>query len=355
MFELIFIIIVIAVIVSKVKAQNQGANRNNTTYINGKPVKNNRQQVYGAGQMNRQPQNYSAGQSSRQAQPYRGAQSNRQAQPYRPQPSGRPVQNPWSQTNRGTAQSRPQKNQDILSRAKQNVQENNEDLLKNADRMQHEAARGAADTPILTPSGKVAMQGIQPVGQQIGAGFDEDCDIMQKLNDLMIMGYSGNLEFDRDFKNKLYQIIAVAKHSETGEQLVIYQALYGDFGVYARPLEMFMSEVDHEKYPDVAQKYRFERVELSSDVPAEAQKETSVQSEYEGGINPKVLEFLDSEDFDERYNILVALRDEIDDQIINTLAVALDVVIPEGNIDDRYDQLKMCLRTRQRYESNRLR
>lgn len=182
MFELIFIIIVIAVIVSKVKAQNQGANRNNTTYINGKPVKNNRQQVYGAGQMNRQPQNYSAGQSSRQAQP-----------------SGRPVQNPWSQTNRGTAQSRPQKNQDILSRAKQNVQENDEDLLKEADRMQHEAARGAADTPILTPSGKVAMQRVQPVGQQIGAGFDEDCDIMQKLNNLMIMGYSGNLEFDRDF------------------------------------------------------------------------------------------------------------------------------------------------------------
>jgi len=181
MFELIFIIIVIAVIVSKVKAQNQGANRNNTTYINGKPVKNNRQQLYGAGQVNRQ------------AQPYRGAQ------PYRPQPSGRPVQNPWSQTNRGTAQSRPQKNQDILSRAKQNVQENDEDLLKDADRMQHEAARGAAETPILTPSAKVAMQGVQPVGQQIGAGFDEDCDIMQKLNDLMIMGYSGNLEFDRDF------------------------------------------------------------------------------------------------------------------------------------------------------------
>ena len=199
-----------------------------------------------------------------------------------------------------------------------------------------------------------------------------------------------NGEFYRHFKNKLYQIIAVAKHSETGEQLVIYQALYGDFGVYARPLEMFMSEVDHEKHPDVTQKYRFERVELSSNTVTETQVKDHTQreyaaenrnllensekqsladsfeqsenmglrsreEEYEGGINPKVLEFLDSEDFDERYNILVALRDEIDDQTINTLAVALDVVIPEGDIDDRYDQLKMCLRTRQRYESNRLR
>ena len=167
--------------------------------VHGDSGRNEHGRVNRAADTDRQSQNYSAGQSSRQAQPYRGAQSNRQAQPYRPQPSGRPVQNPWSQTNRGTAQSRPQKNQDILSRAKQNVQENDEDLLKEADRMQHEAARGAADTPVLTPSGKVAMQRVQPVGQQIGAGFDEDCDIMQKLNDLMIMGYSGNLEFDRDF------------------------------------------------------------------------------------------------------------------------------------------------------------
>ena len=185
-------------------------------------------------------------------------------------------------------------------------------------------------------------------------------------------------EFYRHFKNRFYQIVTIAYHSETSEPMVVYQALYGEFKVWVRPLSMFMEEVDHVKYPEADQTYRFEKVErselaavcqtpveevtqkvsetISEKVLEEVLEETSEEMNPETEkIDARVMEFLDTDDFDTRYNILVSMRDDITDMQINTLAVALDVVIPEGDITDRYEQLKHCLRTRQKYESSRLR
>ena len=65
---------------------------------------------------------------------------------------------------------------------------------------------------------------------------------------------------DRNANKYLYKVLGVAAHSETREKYIVYQALYDDFGMYIRPYEMFMSEVDREKYPNIKQKYRFEKI-----------------------------------------------------------------------------------------------
>ena len=68
----------------------------------------------------------------------------------------------------------------------------------------------------------------------------------------------------RHFKGNYYLVEELARDSETDEQLVVYRKLYGDGSLWVRPLAMFLSEVDHEKYPDVAQRWRFELVESLS-------------------------------------------------------------------------------------------
>ena len=183
-------------------------------------------------------------------------------------------------------------------------------------------------------------------------------------------------EIYRHFKGNLYQITGIATHSETREKMVVYQALDGDFGTYVRPYDMFISEVDYEKYPEVTAQYRFTLVNpatlragsatpqpVSAPQPvstpvmprATVAQETQATPSGEEGVYQHMIAFLDTDDFDKKYELLTEMdtMGELSNHVIDNLAAALDAVIPDGTLDSRADQLKVCVRTRARYESSR--
>lgn len=165
-------------------------------------------------------------------------------------------------------------------------------------------------------------------------------------------------ELYRHFKNKLYQVIAVAKHTETGEDMVVYQALYGDFAVYVRPLAMFLGEVDHEKYPDSREQYRFEKVErggTAENTAGNMEPEEKAEPEEANGVDPRLLAILDADTYNEKYKLLSSMQGDMTDRLINDLAVALDIAVDDGPVDRRYEKLKSALAMLCKYEVNRLR
>ena len=175
-------------------------------------------------------------------------------------------------------------------------------------------------------------------------------------------------QFYKHFKEKLYQIITVAEHSETGEKMVVYQALYGDFRTYVRPYEMFVSEVDREKYPNVAQKYRFELIKSENFGNTEAKPEKSEEAVSTkevtavnepnpelAGINPDLLAFLDLDTLAEKLEMLRDLRKRMDDRLLDSIAASLDIVVEDGPLPQRYQEVLNCLETMEHFECSRFR
>lgn len=189
----------------------------------------------------------------------------------------------------------------------------------------------------------------------------------------------------RHFKGHLYQITAIARHSETLEALVIYQALYGDFQYYARPLHMFMDELDKEKYSGVKQRDRFELVRTVMDEielePVEVQQSIAVNEQVDGkaaevqavdadvkeipGISEAenagpqldsgLEEFLDADTYEERLRIFTGIQHRLTDDMINVMAISMDTEVPEGELGDRITSLKNFLLTQVKFECNRIR
>ena len=208
-------------------------------------------------------------------------------------------------------------------------------------------------------------------------------------------------EIYQHFKGNLYRVVTLAKHADTGQMLVIYQALYGNFEVFARPLADFTGKVDRAKYPDAAAEYRFtllpqivgqdseaERPEMRQE-PDTAQPQSSGAENPEAGnrrqtepdstpvqeqtaptkgtdmqpqdeqeepaLDPMLLAFLDADTYEEKLAIFTDMSGRITDDMLTTMAVSMDIDLKEGELMDRYEELKNCIIMREKYECNRLR
>lgn len=192
-------------------------------------------------------------------------------------------------------------------------------------------------------------------------------------------------EIYRHFKGNQYQILTLAKDSEDGRALVVYQALYGDYTVYVRDLDQFMSPVDKVKYPDVTQTYRFEQVlsekrtvespvfetvqdetmqveivqgveKTTSEVqPAEEKsiQEQPAEDSEEFVLDPMVEAFLDTDAIDEKLNILAGLHHRITKEMLATMAVVSDIELNEGSIEEQYVELRDYLLMKEKFECKR--
>lgn len=158
-------------------------------------------------------------------------------------------------------------------------------------------------------------------------------------------------EFYRHFKGNYYQIITLAHHSETDENLVVYQALYGEYKVCARPYDMFISKVDKEKYPEVVQEYRFEKVEPpfleGNKVEIENDKE-KINSEKD-----KLMEFLDTKSMKRKIELLDIMKNDLNDNEVNVICISLDIPEVDGTLLKKYESIRRVLETKERYERSR--
>lgn len=139
-------------------------------------------------------------------------------------------------------------------------------------------------------------------------------------------------EIYKHFKGNLYEVLAIAKHTETMEDMVIYQEVDGE-ATYARPLEMFASKVDKEKYPEILQAYRFELQDQKSKL--------------------SIMDFLDLSTATEKIQYLETMKDSMTEEFVGIAAQSLDFVENDGTLDERYRALLQYLRTVERYEKRR--
>ncbi len=181
-------------------------------------------------------------------------------------------------------------------------------------------------------------------------------------------------DFYRRLNGGLYQILTVAEHAQTGEKLVVYQALHGDFRVYAMPADCFLGREGSEGSSAAEQAYCFvpalPREDISAPksgvgeaAPAQASPRdgaASAQPSFRDGgeadsLNPLVVPFLEEEDFGGKLAVFAVLRKTVTQKDLDVLYDALDLPAKGGTVREQADSIEAYLKMQQKYSGTRLR
>ena len=151
----------------------------------------------------------------------------------------------------------------------------------------------------------------------------------------------------RHFKGNLYEVIIIARDSETLEEKVVYKAVDGE-DAYVRTLSMFLSKVDQVKYPDVKQEFRFELItnEQVIDLP---KAEPIMENQN------MIFDFLDLDSTNDKIQYLVHNKEKVTENFLSVVAQSLDFAESKGDLEERFEDILKYLRTVSRYENTRFR
>ncbi len=151
----------------------------------------------------------------------------------------------------------------------------------------------------------------------------------------------------RHFKGNLYEVIIIARDSETLEDKVVYKAVDGE-DAYVRTLSMFLSKVDHVKYPDVKQEFRFELItnEQVIDLP---KAEPIMENQN------MIFDFLDLDSTNDKIQYLMHNKEKVTENFLSVVAQSLDFAESKGDLEERFEDILKYLRTVSRYENTRFR
>lgn len=180
----------------------------------------------------------------------------------------------------------------------------------------------------------------------------------------------------RHFRGNFYQIVTVGKHADSLEEYVVYQALYGTFEVYIRSIQDFFAVLDKNQYQEAQQKYRFERVgkdelDLNKNVIVSDTKKEEVEVAKKEEENDEVerfieesdnkegmrqfMKFLDAETYKEKLELFTKMQGKLDERILTNIAVSLDLVVDERNMEESCQIIIKNLEQRSKFECFRLR